>query len=84
MDFHLPWGDYKEGFGDLNGEFWLGNEIVHQLTKDGNWEWYFKATAFDNVQEISRFVTVITLILSILLLFNYPLSMNSNAFENQL
>ncbi|XP_066933175.1 ficolin-2-like [Clytia hemisphaerica] len=55
VDFHLFWDDFKEGFGDLNGEFWLGNEIVHQLTKNGDYEWYFKATAFDGDVGESRY-----------------------------
>ena len=24
----------QNGFGDLNGEFWFGNEFIHQLTKN--------------------------------------------------
>ncbi|XP_043283163.1 ficolin-1-like [Venturia canescens] len=26
------WDDYAKGFGDLGGEFWLGNEWIHRLT----------------------------------------------------
>ncbi|PIK43656.1 hypothetical protein BSL78_19491 [Apostichopus japonicus] len=32
IDFYLGWEDYKNGFGDLNGDFWLGNEAIHYLT----------------------------------------------------
>ena len=27
------WEEYKNGFGDLRGEFWLGKEKTHQLTE---------------------------------------------------
>nr|KAF6267302.1 angiopoietin 4 [Myotis myotis] len=32
VNFQRNWKDYKQGFGDLAGEHWLGNELVHHLT----------------------------------------------------
>ena len=35
VDFYRGWQDYKNGFGDLNGNFWLGLEKIHVLTESG-------------------------------------------------
>ncbi|NWW16894.1 ANGP4 protein, partial [Falcunculus frontatus] len=32
LSFQRNWREYKQGFGDVAGEYWLGNEAVHLLT----------------------------------------------------
>uniref|UniRef100_A0A9J7YFH9 Fibrinogen-like 2b n=2 Tax=Cyprinus carpio carpio TaxID=630221 RepID=A0A9J7YFH9_CYPCA len=34
--FNRTWDEYKNGFGKLIGEFWLGNDKIHLLTKAKN------------------------------------------------
>ena len=46
-DFNRNWTDYKNGFGDHNKEFWLGNEQIHQLTKAGDMKLRVELGAWD-------------------------------------
>lgn len=38
VDFYRDWNDYKAGFGDVEGEFWLGNDHIYQLTNQGEFQ----------------------------------------------
>lgn len=41
VDFYRKWADYKAGFGNLNGEFFLGLEKINALTNDKPQELFF-------------------------------------------
>ncbi|XP_052086283.1 fibrinogen-like protein A isoform X5 [Mytilus californianus] len=38
VDFQRTWTDYEYGFGNLNGEYWLGNKHIHSLTSSDRYE----------------------------------------------
>ncbi|XP_078321652.1 ryncolin-4-like [Crassostrea virginica] len=35
INFYRNWKDYKNGFGNADDGYWLGNDAIHALTKDG-------------------------------------------------
>ncbi|CAL1301596.1 unnamed protein product [Larinioides sclopetarius] len=36
--FNKKWSYYKQGFGNLNKEFWLGNDKIYSITNQGQYE----------------------------------------------
>ena len=49
VDFYRNWTEYKEGFGNSNCEFWLGNDIIHQMTANEEYILKIYLTDWDNV-----------------------------------
>ncbi|XP_059175494.1 ficolin-2-like [Physella acuta] len=35
VSFTRTWNDYKNGFGSNSGDFWIGNDVIYQLTNLG-------------------------------------------------
>ena len=55
-DFYTGWGEYKNGFGDLNGEFWLGLHKIYRLTNsDTQYQLRIDTTDFNNVREYAQY-----------------------------
>ncbi|XP_078661742.1 uncharacterized protein LOC144905822 [Branchiostoma floridae x Branchiostoma belcheri] len=38
VPFNRTWEEYKHGFGNKNGEYWLGNENIYLLTQQKNYD----------------------------------------------
>ncbi|KAK3764245.1 hypothetical protein RRG08_023710 [Elysia crispata] len=38
VDFHRTWVDYRNGFGYLDDDFWLGNDNIFAITRTGKYE----------------------------------------------
>ena len=38
VDFYRGWTEYKDGFGSLTSEFWLGVDKIDRLTSSGNYK----------------------------------------------
>lgn len=55
VDFYRNWAAYKTGFGTVDGEYWLGNEIIHTLTAQGNHELKIVLTDFSNAAKYALY-----------------------------
>ncbi|XP_060941667.1 fibrinogen-like protein 1 [Limanda limanda] len=56
--FDREWVEYKHGFGDLyspDGEFWLGNEPLHYLTSQGNYDLHIDMEDFEGNQRFAEY-----------------------------
>ncbi|XP_056003633.1 ficolin-2-like [Ostrea edulis] len=58
VNFKRNWTEYKEGFGSVCNEYWIGNDIIHQLTKNNDTRIHFSITLTNGstlYQEYDRF-----------------------------
>ena len=57
VDFYLGWKNYTEGFGDLNGEFWLGLDKINRLSKSGQNVLRVDMEDFENETRYAEYTT---------------------------
>ncbi|XP_076088837.1 fibrinogen-like protein A [Mytilus galloprovincialis] len=48
VDFYRYWSDYRNGFGSVSGNHWLGNDNLHILTTSRNYSVRFEVHDFNN------------------------------------
>ncbi|XP_061170908.1 fibroleukin-like [Saccostrea echinata] len=46
LSFERNWADYKNGFGTPEQNVWIGNDVIHQLTKGKTSSLYVSITTF--------------------------------------
>ena len=56
-DFYRGWADYVKGFGDLNGEFWLGLNKIHRLTQAANTTLRVDLANFEGEKRYAKYTT---------------------------
>ena len=54
-NFYRSWADYQDGFGDISKEFWLGNEILHLLTRKHRHELRVDLTDFEGNSAYAKY-----------------------------
>ncbi|XP_022340180.2 ryncolin-1-like [Crassostrea virginica] len=57
VDFDRSWKSYKEGFGNVEGEYWLGNEAIHLLTTKNKQELRVEMEKFTGEIAYSKYST---------------------------
>uniref|UniRef100_A0A8C0ZJK9 Angiopoietin like 4 n=1 Tax=Cyanistes caeruleus TaxID=156563 RepID=A0A8C0ZJK9_CYACU len=56
VDFDQLWDAYKNGFGDLRGDFWLGLEKIHHLVQEGKYSLLIELEDWEGNSQVVQFV----------------------------
>uniref|UniRef100_A0A8C3Y783 Angiopoietin like 4 n=1 Tax=Catharus ustulatus TaxID=91951 RepID=A0A8C3Y783_CATUS len=56
VDFDQLWDAYKNGFGDLRGDFWLGLEKIHRLVQEGKYNLMIELEDWEGNSQVVQFV----------------------------
>ncbi|XP_022094452.1 uncharacterized protein LOC110981291 [Acanthaster planci] len=55
QDFYQNWAAYKAGFGDLSTNFWLGNDALHELTAQRDYELRIELQSFSAISTYAKY-----------------------------
>lgn len=58
VDFARTWNEYREGFGDVSGEYWLGNKWLNLLTKSELYDYYVIAYDSQGIKQTKKMLGV--------------------------
>ena len=59
--FNRSWAEYKAGFGDPSGNYWLGNDLLSQLTQTGRYKLRFDLQALNGNWYYAEYSTFVVL-----------------------
>ncbi|XP_047465663.1 microfibril-associated glycoprotein 4-like [Mugil cephalus] len=57
LNFYRPWDQYKLGFGNATGEYWLGLDNIHYLTTKQKYELLVTMEDFDGKKVFARYTS---------------------------
>ncbi|KAI8509444.1 Fibrinogen- domains (FReDs) [Branchiostoma belcheri] len=55
VPFNRTWEEYKQGFGNKNGEYWLGNENIHLLTAQKDYKLQVDMMDWENQTRYAKY-----------------------------
>ncbi|XP_023036449.2 ficolin-2-like isoform X2 [Drosophila willistoni] len=54
-NFTRSWNEFRMGFGNLNGEFFIGLDHLHRITNSQQFELYVEYKYFDGIKGFARY-----------------------------
>ncbi|XP_062570709.1 fibrinogen-like protein A [Saccostrea cucullata] len=57
VNFYRTWIAYKHGFGNASKNYWIGNDVIHTLTRDKNQELRVDVQSYDGEQAYAVYTT---------------------------
>ncbi|XP_062594025.1 ficolin-1-like [Saccostrea cucullata] len=54
VDFNRTWNDYRIGFGSPHSAYWIGNDVIYQLTRNPSY-FYISITLHNNIKLYEKY-----------------------------